>query len=151
MKAGYKGAGCLVIYYDEATHKVYVLLGKRVSGVGAGTWSIPGGGWETKDGPINSRTSFRNTARRELFEEVGINVRPDYNMLKVWEARYTPFFEYYVYVVRLVKRVKITRWSEFSKVGWFDVTKLPKKIFWMVPDQIKHLLNTMKEKGYQID
>ena len=150
MRFGYKGAGCLVLHYDEKTHKVSILLGKRTSGIGAGTWSIPGGGWETKDGPINSKESLKNTARRELFEEVRLRVKPTYNLMKIWEAKFTPFFDYSVYAVRLAHKQRIARWSEFSKVGWFDINKLPKNTFWMVPDQVRNLVRVMKERGYQI-
>ena len=150
MRLGYKGAGCLVLHYDEKTHKVYILLGKRVAGVGAGTWSIPGGGWETKDGKPSEDRSLQNTARRELFEEVSLRVKPSYNLIKVWESKLTPFFEYSVYAVRLARKVKIKKWTEFSKVGWFEINKLPKNVFWMVPEQVKSLIKVMKERGYQI-
>ena len=150
MKLGYKGAGCLVLYYDEKTHKVSVLLGKRTAGVGAGTWSIPGGGWETKDGPVNNELSLQNTARRELFEEVNLRVKPSYNLMKIWESKLTPFFSYSVFAVRVAKKSKIYRWTEFSKVGWFDIDKLPRNVFWMVPEQIKSLVRIMKDRGYQI-
>ena len=145
MKLGYKGAGCLVLHYSEKTHKVYILLGKRTSGIGAGTWSIPGGGWETKDGK-----SLQNTARRELYEEVSIRVSPNYKLMKIWESKFTPFFDYSVFAVRLANKIKIRRWSEFSKVGWFEISKLPNNVFWMVPEQVKSLVRIMKERGYQI-
>ena len=151
MRLGYKGAGCLVLHYDEKTHKVFILLGKRTSGVGAGTWSIPGGGWETKDGPINSKESLKNTARRELFEETNIRLNPAYYLMEIWEARFVPFFEYSVYAVRLAKKIKIKRWSEFQKVEWFDVNNLPKNTFWMVSDQVRNLIKIMKEKGYKLE
>lgn len=150
MKLGYKGAGCLVLYYNGKTHKVSILLGKRTSGIGAGTWSIPGGGWETKDGPANSEESLKNTARRELFEEVCLRVKPTYQLMKIWGTKFTPFFDYSVYAVRLAHKQKIVKWSEFSKVGWFDIDKLPRNTFWMVPDQVRSLVRIMKERGYQI-
>lgn len=140
---GYKGAGCLVFYYDKRSHRVYVLLGRRTSGIGAGQWSIPGGGWETKDGKGN----LKRTAVRELREELKLRVRPDYKLVKVWSSR-IPLFEYDVYAVRLAEKRPIFEWTEFSAVRWFDTARLPENLFGLVPDQIHSLLTLMKKRGY---
>lgn len=151
MSFGYKGAGCLVFHYNESTHKVSVLLGKRRTGAGAGQWSIPGGGWETKDGYTKSgKINYRKTASRELGEELLIHLPKDYKLNKIWSAHYL-FFDFEVFAVRRRTTAPLRKWTEFSRVEWFDIEKLPKNLYWMVPGQIDNLLKAMTEKGYNIN
>ena len=151
MFLGYKGAGCLVFYYDPKTHKVSILLGKRTTGAGAGEWSIPGGGWELNDGRTSTgEINYRKTAMRELREEVGIILPKNYNMIRIWGAHYM-IFDFEVFAVRLASKAYIRKWSEFRKVGWFDIDKLPKNTYWLVSHQIICLLGMMKKRGYILD
>ena len=60
-------------------------------------------------------------------------------------------FDFEVFAVRLASKAYIRKWSEFRKVGWFDIDKLPKNTYWLVPHQITCLLGTMKKRGYILD
>lgn len=150
MSFGYKGAGCLVFHYDTKTHKVSVLLGKRTSGAGAGQWSIPGGGWETKDGRTSSgEFNYRRTATRELGEEMRIFLPKNYVLNRIWSAHYL-LFDFEVFAVRRANKNPVRKWTEFSSVKWFDIDRLPKNLYWMVPGQIRNLLEAMTQKGYAL-
>lgn len=147
MLLGYKGAGCLVFYYDTNSHKVYVLLGKRISGVGKNQWSIPGGGWEPSDGFSTQGVDFRATARRELYEETFLRLKLSYYLTRIWYM-HTPGFNYEVFAVRLANKNRIQKWTEFRELKWFRIDRLPDNLFWAVPRQIRGLLEIMNKKGY---
>src|SRR4051794_3623675 len=71
----YRGAGVLFAAPDTAG-AVRLLLGRRLYQPGAGTWTVPGGGMDDKDGD-----DFRRCAAREVFEEtVGL---PELDALRV--------------------------------------------------------------------
>ncbi|MDY0287645.1 MAG: hypothetical protein RBR15_02335 [Sphaerochaeta sp.] len=61
--ATYHGAGILCHTQDEMG-SLLVLLGKRCARRGHGRWSIPGDGWETKDGFTGRQRNYEETARR---------------------------------------------------------------------------------------
>lgn len=69
MKFIYKGAGIALFKKDSTTGEYSVLLGKRKYRPDAGKWSIPGGGYEAE-----KDYDLFETAKREFFEEVGINL-----------------------------------------------------------------------------
>ena len=150
INLGYKGAGCLVFHYDTKTHRVSVLLGKRQSGLGAGEWSIAGGGWEKRDGLTpKGKINFKKTATRELYEELFLRTPKDYTLNKIWSVHY-PFFDFEVYAIRLSKKKFLTRWAEFRKVAWFDINNLPKNTYSLVYKEIDGLINLLKKKGYKL-
>lgn len=147
MNLGYKGAGCLVFHLSPS-NKLSVLLGKRISGVGAGQWSIPGGGWEEKDGfTRKGKINFRKTAARELREEVFLQLPKSYNLPKI-SSVHLPFFSYDVFGVKAKKKFKVSHWSEFRAVRWFEVDKLPSDVFWLVPRQIEDLKVWLKKNWF---
>lgn len=63
----YKGAG-IALFKKDQNGEYSILLGKRSINPDKGKWSIPGGGYEKKDGNLFT------TAKREFREELGISL-----------------------------------------------------------------------------
>lgn len=101
-----------------------ILLGFRLSGHGAGTWSMPGGK------PEKNETSI-DTAIREVCEETGIHLSP--RMLKhVYDTK-DDFGDMCCYNVHyrvddvkampsVIEKNKCREWR------WFDLNKLPSNL-----------------------
>ena len=139
FKFGYKGAGTL-IYYIKSKTEVKVLLGRRLNNPDKGLWSIPGGGWEHRDGDL------AETARREMWEETGFNLpKKNKNFLKrIWSFDIIAF-KFEVFALRMKKPLLPKRAYEFSYVKWFDINKLPdvhkcNRFLYEEVDQLKKFL-----------
>jgi 8-oxo-dGTP diphosphatase len=110
-----------------------VLLGKRVSSHGSGTWQFPGGHLEFGE-PIE------DCAKRELFEETGltiINIRsgPYTNdIFKTEQKHYITLFviaDYDSGVLTVKEPNKCETW------GWFSWSQLPEPQFLPIQNLIK--------------
>ncbi|MBD3311793.1 MAG: NUDIX domain-containing protein [Candidatus Magasanikbacteria bacterium] len=113
------GVGVIVTKDDK------VLLGKRKSSHGTGTWSFGGGHLEFGE-------SIEDCARREIMEEVGINIKNIQNI-----AFTNDFFDtenkHYVtlFVTAEYKSGEVCR-MEPDKCeiwDWFEWDKLPRPLF----------------------
>lgn len=117
------GVGVGVLIFNQHNQ---ILMGKRLDGVGSGTWSPPGGHLEFGE-------TFEETAVRETFEEVGIVIEtPTFisltnNFFKEDGKHYIVIFMKGIYdnaqPILHKERHKITEWQ------WFDLNDLPKNIF----------------------
>lgn len=102
-----------------------ILLGKRISSHGSGSWSFPGGHLEFGE-------SIEDCAKRETVEEVGIKIK---NIKKIYFTN--DFFEkedkHYVTLfvtadfesgeVVNIEKEKCEKWE------WFDTDSLPSPLF----------------------
>lgn len=110
-----------------------ILLGKRKSPHGEGTWSFPGGHLEMNE-------SIKECATRETMEEVGImikNIRFGAVTNDIFQAEgkhYITIFmvsDYNMGDVKLSEPEKCERWD------WFDWSDLPKPLFLPVQNLLK--------------
>jgi 8-oxo-dGTP diphosphatase len=110
-----------------------VLLGKRVSSHGSGTWQFPGGHLEFGE-PIE------DCAKRELFEETGLTIRnirsgPYTNdIFKTEQKHYITLFviaDYDSGVLTVKEPNKCETW------GWFSWSQLPEPQFLPIQNLIK--------------
>lgn len=135
----YHGAGILC-YTQDNEGSLLVLLGKRSVTRGYGKWSIPGGGWETKDGFAGKQRNYERTARRETAEEMGIEVG---SLYPLWKSR-LPYFHYEVFASPMEDARAITNINEFSSAGWFPLEALPKPLVPLVRLQVRALARKAK-------
>jgi 8-oxo-dGTP pyrophosphatase MutT (NUDIX family) len=68
------GAGAVLImdYHKYNKTDLIIILGKERFGRYKNSYSLPGGGYERKDGTFSGRPDTFNTMRREVKEEIGI-------------------------------------------------------------------------------
>jgi len=124
----YTGAG--ILFYKKNKDGEFIHLGKRTINPNKGEWSIPGGKKESKD------IDLLYTAIRETNEEYFLNKNViKYNDLKTKTLKHKditfPFvFEYRIFLIK-VKNINPVlpkySFSEFSKVGWFNLKELPNR------------------------
>ena len=121
--------GVSVLVFKEGK----VLLGKRKNAHGQGTWQTPGGHLEFGE-------EIEDCARREVFEEVGIQVSslkqgPFTNdIFEVEQKHYITFYviaEYESGNVELKEPEKCEGWV------WFDWNNLPQPLFLPVKNLLK--------------
>lgn len=101
------------------------LMGKRLGSHGEGTWSVPGGHLEFGE-------SFADTAKREVLEETGVNIK---NIR--FGAVTNDFFEkenkHYVTVWMLSDydsgEATILEPEKCLELEWFDFDTLPSPLF----------------------
>lgn len=146
----FKGAGVIVWRLDPKTDTLFVLLGKRRLSPGRGTWTVFGG-------HVDNHESFYAAARRELTEELRINLkfrkkRKGKLRLKLSRKRLVnfdlPFFKYEVYAARATEHIpikEVKKHYEFSKFAWFDVEHLPTNLHFGMPYIIRRLKNRLGE------
>ncbi len=118
-----------------------VLMGKRKSPLGTGTWSFPGGRLEFNE-------DIETCAKREVSEETGINIKnlefgPVTNdIFKEMGEHYITLFiisDYDSGEVKLKEPEKCERWQ------WFEWDKLPKPLFLPIINLLKLNYNPFKQ------
>ena len=102
-----------------------VLLGKRKSSHGKGTWSAPGGHLEFGETP-------QQCAARELFEETGINLPP--HAFKIIHLTNDIFPDkHYITIHCRVNNIDATpiiqEPDKCEQWQWFDLNNLPSPLF----------------------
>ena len=110
--------------------KGQILLGKRLSKHGTGTWAPPGGHLEFGE-------SIQLCASRELFEETGLRI--PINTIENFATTNDIFYGEYKHYVTIHCRTKIddnaakmitVKEPEICETWqWFDLNKLPKPLF----------------------
>ena len=114
-----QGVGVIIIKQSS------VLLGKRISRHGFGTWCFPGG-------KIEPDESIEECAIRETREETGIhinNVKSGPHNKSYFEAIDEEHITYFVFASCHDEQPGIMEPDKFSAWAWFDITKLPHPLF----------------------
>jgi len=124
------GVGCWIF-----NPKGQVLLGKRLSKHGTGTWAPPGGHLEFGETP-------EQCASRELFEETGVTIAPEHFKFVAYTNDIFPEKHYITVHLRVNGATidpKVMEPNKCEKWEWFDLDKLPSPLF--LPAQ-----NLLKQK-----
>lgn len=144
MKNHYYGAGILFWYPDPNSGDTLILLGKRAFGFERRKWSIPGGGWDKKDGYVDGKKDLEKTALREAKEEVYFDVREKRFLKKIWSIR-SILFNWDTFSVKCRSKIFVKKFEkEFSKMRWFSVNDLPKNRSVFIDRQVENLLTLIK-------
>ena len=103
-----------------------ILLMKRQGGsTGVGTWSIPGGGVDFMEDPVQA-------VARELQEETGL-LANDFELLGYTNDTHAKEKLHYVtftfYTDKFEGEPKIMEPHKCSEIGWFDIDNLPSPMF----------------------
>jgi len=111
------GIGVLIMHNGKA------LLIKRKSILGTGTWCFPGGKLEFGE-------SFEECAKREIKEEVNLNID---KLEFISLANDIAYGNHYITIGLKASEVKgepsIGEPEKAEDIGWFDLDKLPEPLF----------------------
>ena len=102
-----------------------VLLGKRISNHGIGTYSVPGGHLEFFE-------EFEDGAARECFEETGIkvkNLRFEHATNNILENDGVHSITVFMKGEYAGGEATVTEPEKFVEVGWYDPHNLPEPLF----------------------
>ncbi len=101
------------------------LMGKRMGSHGEGSWSVPGGHLEFGE-------SFADTAKREVLEETGVNIK-NVRFGAVTNDYFENEQKHYVTIWMLADHesgeATILEPEKFVNQGWFDFDTLPEPLF----------------------
>ena len=109
-----------------------VLFGKRLNAHGEGTWSFPGGHLEYGE-------SFKDTAKREVFEETGLEIR-DVRLLHVTNDCFFQEQKHYITVFMQAQtsgRPEIKEPDKMIEWAWFRWENLPEPLFLPMQNLLK--------------
>ncbi|MDC7250119.1 MAG: NUDIX hydrolase [Sphaerochaetaceae bacterium] len=120
--------GAAILIYRRKNDEIEVLLGKRKYFPNIGSWGIPGGKMEDKD-----NNSFEQTAKRECFEETGIEINN--NLILLDEIRDNKFI-WNTYVAQVDENTTNIFKEEVLESAWFNVKSLPSPLVDLLEDQI---------------
>ena len=113
-----------------------ILLGKRKGSHGSGQYAFPGGHLEYMEG-------FEECARREILEETGIKVKNVQFQYLANIKEYAP--KHYVHVGLTADwkggEPKVLEPEKLESWGWYDMSRLPKPMFFACILAIKHYKN----------
>lgn len=127
----YFGAG--IALFRKSINGYEIFLGKRSIKRGYGKWSIPGGGYEGRDG------SFNRCANREFQEEIGRLV-PNGEVLGIKCFNY-PFFHWRTFIIFTSDNMEGCRLSEFSEAKWICLSEIHNyKLCFGVKQEIRRFL-----------
>ncbi|MBG0766783.1 NUDIX hydrolase [Sphaerochaeta halotolerans] len=147
MHLPYHGAG-IIFWTITEKGELSFLMGNRSMSPQNHHWSFPGGTWErARDGyDTKGKISYRETAKRECLEEVGLDVPSPEHMLLIWSLD-VPGFHYKVFAYHLDEQVKPPYIDEFSEVGWFTFSTVPSPTVTFVRTQIRKLKHYVEKLG----
>jgi 8-oxo-dGTP diphosphatase len=127
------GVGCWIFNQNGE-----VLLGKRLSKHGTGTWAPPGGHLEFGETPAQC-------ASRELFEETGLKISP--NKIKIFAVTNDIFKDenkHYItihcsiqYEQAIPTFIDVKEKDKCEVWQWFKTNKMPKPLFLSVRNLLK--------------
>lgn len=120
----YPGVGVCVVIYDEDS---MILMGKRESSHGIGTWSWPGGKQDYGE-------SWEQTARRETLEETGLVLPAQIDLIGATDNYFPDDGKHFTTIImraRLLspqtpKALEPTKCKEWL---WFNAWDLPHPLF----------------------
>lgn len=111
-----------------------ILLGLRKGSHGQGTWGMPGGHLEWEE-------SFFECAKREVFEELGVNIVCSPGVYFVTNDIFSKDEKHYVtvFVVAKIKNGTLANKEpdKCSKWQWYQYDNLPKFLFLPVKNLLK--------------
>lgn len=122
------GVGCWIF-----NPKGQILLGKRLSKHGTGTWAPPGGHLEFGETP-------EQCAVRELFEETGVKFEPTNFKFITYTNDIFPEKHYITVHLRADNMnidPKVMEPNKCEKWEWFDMNKLPSPLFLSAQNLLK--------------
>jgi len=128
------GIGVIVLKKNK------VLLGKRKSSHGAGTWNFPGG-------HLHFYESIKGCAKRELIEETGIkikNLRPGPFTNDFFKKEEKHYVTLYVIAEYKSGKIKLMEPEKCEKWGWFSWGNFPKPLFTPCKNLLKQNFNPFK-------
>lgn len=120
--------GAAILIYRRKNDEIEVLLGKRKYFPNIGFWGIPGGKMEDKD-----NNNFEQTAKRECFEETGIDINN--NLILLDEIRDNKFI-WNTYLAQVDQNTTNIFKEEVLESAWFNVKALPSPLVDLLEDQI---------------
>ena len=130
------GIGCWI--FNPYGH---VLMGKRLSEHGYGTWAVPGGHLEIGESP-------KHAAMRELLEETGIKVpQEDFVLFAVtndlFQNEQNILVNHYItlhYVVHDISDIpKVMEPDKCEKWMWHSMHNLPSRLFLPTKNALEYL------------
>lgn len=132
------GAGCLFIC--STTNKILLL--KRSDYVASpNTWSIPGGRGESEETPSQ-------TAKREVFEEIGYDLTNKTLRLVYTNETYLPTFKFYAYAYKVKDEFEPTLNYENSEYTWCEWKEMPTPLHWGMLQLFKNAAAIKRIKRY---
>jgi 8-oxo-dGTP diphosphatase len=124
------------------------LLGRRLSGPGAGTWQLPGGRLEPNEGILSC-------ARREVHEETGVEItdlQPGPWTEDRFEASGLRYLTVFVHARHAGGEPRALEPRKAAQWGWFSPQALPAPLFTPLQSLLRldhHLLRPMPERDFQ--
>lgn len=135
------GIGVLVI--KNAT----ILLGKRKGSHGAEEWGLPGGSLEYGE-------SFAGTAKREMLEEIGPQVRTTFpvpiSVINLTEYMPKHYIDIGMACVWISGEPEVMEPDKCEEWKWFSIHELPTPLFATVPKIIAAYLFGCKSNIYDV-
>ena len=118
-----------------------VLLGKRKSAHGKGTWCFPGGHLEFSE-------SWEDCAKRETKEETGIAIK-NIRLGTITNDIFDNKRKHYITICMIADfasgEVKIMEPNKFEEWGWFEWNNLPQPLFLSAANQLKAGINPLNQ------
>ncbi len=137
----YHGAG-IILYHKDEEGLIRVLLGRRATRPGIGRWSVPGGGYEAKDGRIDGKRDLKAAAIRETREEISVEVK---ECSKIWSMHVIIFHWELFCAESEDMAIPDYNW-EFQVLRWLPLDDLPKDILLFIRPQVKALRRRLGSK-----
>lgn len=95
------------------------------------TWSIPGGKMDINETP-------QSAARREVFEEIGVDLKDKKLKLVYVDETHFPKFKFYTFARHVTNEFKPTLNYENVDYLWCDQDSLPDPLHWGLKQLFRH-------------
>jgi len=118
------GEGAGALFYAEDTQKFLILL-RADDGDDGNCWCCLGGGRDMVDGQPED---LETTVRREAFEEGGLAMDAEYELIHVGTKRYPDGFTFHNYLALIPEEFLPIINDEHKSFQWVDWADLPKEM-----------------------
>jgi len=115
-----EGAGCLIFCRET---DCFLLIERSEYVPMPNTWSLPGGGVDYGETP-------ETAARREVWEEIGVDLRDNTLKLIYTNEVHAPRFKFYAYACTVAQEFEPTLNYESSNFSWCNLDNLPEPLHW---------------------